>query len=229
MIAITGDTHIPHDIHKLRNDSIKGNFETPPNYVIVTGDFGLLWSNEENNPTEIHWKKWLEEKPFITLFCGGNHENWNRLNALPTVNVFGAEVGQISDKIFHLRHSNIYTIENKTFFVLGGAESTDKDSRILNISWWPEEVPSYKDFYTSLENLEKVNYTVDYVLTHTAPKSVVQKYFDDSGRYNDPTCAMLESIYERLTFKKWFFGHFHEDQKLNDKFSVCYNKFHTLY
>ena len=50
MILITGDIHGSHDIHKLSN---KGNPDfkdifnsmTKDDYVIICGDFGLVWNN----------------------------------------------------------------------------------------------------------------------------------------------------------------------------------------
>jgi len=228
MILITGDTHIPHDIRKLNNDCVKASCDGIfPNYVIVTGDFGLLWSNNSNDKEELYWTKWLNEKPYKVLFLDGNHENFTRLNALPKIEMFGSKVGKVSDNIFHLKRGNIYTIENNTYFVMGGAESTDKESRQTYISWWHEEVSSHKEFYYAMENLKNVKYCVDYVLTHTAPKDVLNKYFN-SERYNDPTAIMLQQIYNVITFKHWYFGHMHEDKKLNDEFTVCYNKHYII-
>ena len=39
--------------------------------VIVTGDFGGIWSGEQ---TDRHKLDWLEDKPFTILFVDGNHE-----------------------------------------------------------------------------------------------------------------------------------------------------------
>lgn len=230
MVLVTGDTHIPNDVRKLNNDNIKkacnGVF---PNYVIITGDFGLLWSNGEQDQEEIYWKNWLNEKPYKILFVDGNHENFTRINSLPEIEMFGSKVGKVSDNIFHLKRGHIYTIEDKTFFCLGGAESTDKQFRREYVSWWFEEIPTYKEYHTALENLKKYNNTVDYVITHTAPKNIIETYFNFyTSRIKDSTASMLQNIYENTIFKKWFFGHFHEDKKLNDKFIVCYNGYNII-
>lgn len=216
MIYILGDTHGEIDHHKLNTNKIFKNCNNHyPDYVIILGDFGFIWYNDSNNKTEQYWLNWIETKPWITLFIDGNHENFSRLNNFPNVYRWGNTVGQISDKIYHLKRGNIYTIENKNFFCLGGAESTDKLYRQAYINWWPEEVPSYKEYYNALENLEKYNFSIDYVLTHTAPKHILQKYYDD--RYNDPTALMLEEIYKKITYKKWYHGHMHEDIIYNEK------------
>ena len=50
-VFVCGDTHGTHTIHKLRNFRNHGGAHlTKDDYVIVCGDFGLLW----NNPYLIH-------------------------------------------------------------------------------------------------------------------------------------------------------------------------------
>ena len=43
-VFVTGDTHIPIDVKKLNSDNFLEEKElTKDDYVIVAGDFGLLW------------------------------------------------------------------------------------------------------------------------------------------------------------------------------------------
>lgn len=144
-----------------------------------------------------------------TIISGNS--NHYRLNKLASIEMFNGIVGQVSNKLIHLRRGQVYTIEDKKFFCMGGAESTDKESRSAYIDWWPEEVPSYKDFYTAQENLEKVSYNVDYVISHTTPVSIMKELFKFSTRYKDSTCIMLEELKNKINFKKWFFGHMHQN------------------
>ena len=84
----------------------------------------------------------------------------------------------------------VFTIEGKTYFTMGGASShdvqggiLDKDSptyhedfkkavrrgepfRILNVSWWKEELLSEEQLQEALINLEKYDFKVDYVISH---------------------------------------------------------------
>ena len=47
MIYLTGDTHIPIDISKLNTISFPEQKQmTREDYVIVLGDFGLLWHED---------------------------------------------------------------------------------------------------------------------------------------------------------------------------------------
>ena len=54
-IFLTGDTHIPIDISKLNSKNFpEGKNLTKDDYVIVLGDFGLLWNYKE--PSYGRWK-----------------------------------------------------------------------------------------------------------------------------------------------------------------------------
>jgi len=215
MIYIVGDTHGEIDASKLNNSTVKKNCnEIYPDYVIVAGDFGFIWEANPDSPTEQYWLNWLDKKPWITLFVDGNHERFPRLNKLPIVKMFDNEVGMVSDKVYHLKRGQVYTIDGNKFFTMGGAESTDKEQRIIDISWWKDEIPSYAEFYEGIKNLETFHYNVDYVVTHTAPKKVFDSMFNYRfDRFDDPVCHMLESYREKLTAKVWLFGHMHEDKE----------------
>jgi len=247
-VFVTGDIHGAKDIHKLNSKNfIEASFLTKDDFLIITGDFGLLWSNKPDRE-EIWWLNWLNLKPWTTLVIDGNHENHWRLSQLPLIEKFGATVGVISDSVFHLKRGEIYNIANRTFFCMGGATSTDKLTRWNGIDWWPEEVPSVKEMNYGIDNLEKVNYTVDFILAHTLPKGIIKRLmamyqipiekFDDPvvyentldevakhlyDRYNDPTSSFLQEVCNRTKFSKFFCGHFHEDLTIGN-FCLLYQK-----
>ena len=81
MIYLTGDTHIPLDVSKLnaKNFPEQKNL-TCQDYVIVLGDFGLLW---HKNKTYKYWLDILSKKNFTLLWLDGNHENHEWINSLP--------------------------------------------------------------------------------------------------------------------------------------------------
>ena len=85
MIFITGDLHGDYDIHKLSSKCFTVQRElTRSDYVIICGDFGLLWDNSDE---EKYWLKWLDEKPWTTLWIDGNHENYDMLSAFPITEI----------------------------------------------------------------------------------------------------------------------------------------------
>lgn len=81
MIYITGDIH--GDPTRFSKEAFPEQSKmTKEDYVIVCGDFGLVWDQMESR-TEEYWLNWLQNKPFTTLFVDGNHENHDRLDAMP--------------------------------------------------------------------------------------------------------------------------------------------------
>jgi hypothetical protein len=244
-VYITGDTHGHLDNGKLYSKNFEeGKPLTKDDLVIICGDFGLLWKNIPDKE-ELYWTKWYNEKPWTTLFIDGNHENHYRLSQLPVVEKFGGKVGIVADSIFHLKRGEIYTINNKTFFCMGGAKSTD-DGRLEGVDIWREEIPCYNEMNYAIENLERYNNKVDYIIAHTFPRELIAKlmlalkidisnidenemnnYVDDFtksmyGRYLDPTARFLSEVCSRVQFEKYFGGHFHVDMII-DKYTMLFD------
>lgn len=239
MIYVTGDTHGNegyggnHDMtDKLSSRKFKEGRElSKQDYVIIAGDFGFIFDNtSDGQPSkqERHWLKWLDNCPWITLFVDGNHENFDRLFRLPEVHMFGDVVGKASESVFHLKRGRIYEIGGYTFFTFGGAQSVDKARRVPGLSWWPQEEPSTAEIMQGMQALESVNFKVDYVITHTAPASVAMNMDPDQmlTKYQPyGLTKFLDEVKNRLEFKQWFFGHFHDDEKFEDgKFQLLYRK-----
>lgn len=222
MIYLTGDTHIPIDIGKLNKRKFpEQNNMTRKDYVIVLGDFGLLFRDSKDK-TYKYYSKTLSKKNFTLLWLDGNHENFNWINSLPVTRWNGGKVHMISNNIIHLMRGQVFNIDNIKFFVCGGASSIDKAYRTENISWWPQEDISNQEIEEAYSNLDNNDWSFDYVLTHTCPSSIVEDMF--KVKYlKDPTSEFLDDIYknEKLKYKKWYFGHWHMD--------FTYNNFHTLY
>ena len=70
-------------------------------------------------------------------------------------------------------------------------------------------------------NLEKVDNHVDYIITHTAPFETVcyLSTLRSLGIKNDviqeqPLTSFLNEIQRKVTYKHWYFGHFHVDMGL---------------
>jgi len=222
MIYVTGDLHGSIDIHKLSNQNFPQNRTmTKDDYVIVAGDFGMIWDGSKE---EKYWQKWLSDRNFTTLFVDGNHENFDRLNSYPETCWNGGKVHVINDSIIHLMRGQVYTIQGIKIFTFGGADSIDKDYRIEGISWWPQEMPTREEYDEGIENLQKNNWTVDYVITHTCPTSIlklvekVDGFIRNATEIND----YLENIMQRTSFKKWYSGHEHIDAMIGDKHRVLY-------
>ncbi len=228
-IYITGDTHGTIDWEKLNT----GNFPeqkcmTPESdYVIILGDFGGVWDGSDEDRYVI---KTYSERNFTTLFIDGNHENHDMLDKYPVEEWHGGKVHKISDRVIHLMRGQVFEIDGLKFFTMGGAESTDKYHRKEGISWWPRELPSDGEYKEALRNLEKVNYDVDYVLTHCAPERYLAVHMGSLiyGCENRLTEFLDSLILEHgLKFKHWFFGHYHRDANW-DAFSIVYSRIRKI-
>lgn len=220
MIFVTGDTHANIDIGKLAVKNFPRQKDlSKSDYLIVCGDFGLVW---DGSSREMWWQDWLTEKNFTTLWIDGNHENFDILREFPLTKKFGGVVREIAPDIFYLDRGQVLTIDKRKIFVMGGARSHDKEYRIEHISWWEQEMPSRDEMDRAIESLDKHQWKVDYVLTHCAPRSIQSMLAD--WYENDPLVSFLERVRQDLDFKHWYFGHYHLDKRINDKFTALYNE-----
>jgi len=221
-IFVTADTHSPIDIDKLRKWT-EGNSLTKSDYLIIAGDFGYFWNG---SASEIFWRKELEESPWTTLFVDGNHENFDMLESYPTSEMFHGKVSVLSPSIIWLRRGEVYKIGGKKFFIFGGATSRDKDLRVPGRSWWPQEVPNMKEVHNAEKNLNRHNWEVDYVVTHTAPQLELINFLPSPWMRSyavDSTTLMLQEFKNKLKFKHWYFGHIHRDLT-RENFTTLYHK-----
>ena len=225
MIGITGDTHRTHDIEKLSNKNFNNWFMY--NYLIICGDFGFVWDQEQSKE-ETWWYDWFDKKPYKVLFVDGNHECHDRLDNYPVEEWNSGKIHKISDNVYHLMRGQVFTIEDKKLFTMGGAESVDKMNRTEGLSWWARELPSYAEYEEGMKNLDKHNWKVDYVLTHTCPLKIFHHVVENGKATNDLE-KYLDNIDDKLKFKQWFFGHFHQDKSINDgKYKCVYNNIITI-
>jgi len=225
-IFITGDTHGSMDYHKLSNKKWKEQKSlTGEDVLIIAGDWGVLW-NDKYIGEEKYLLDWYSNKPYRILIVDGNHENHEKFSQLKTVDLFGAKVGQIASNIFHLKRGHVYNIDKNTFFIMGGAKSIDRIYRTEGESWWPEEVPSVAEKQFGLTQLQQYDWKIDYVITHTAPSSIIRSLpYIDYWKMKDKTSNYLDKINNSLKFKRWFFGHFHVDiTLLNGRYEALYNR-----
>lgn len=240
MIYITGDTHSDFSRFTEENFPIQSEM-TKDDYVIICGDFGGVWTFEEESRREKEALDWLNNKNFTTLFVDGNHENYTRLYNYPIEEWKGGKVHKIRDSVLHLMRGEIFDIDNKKIFAFGGARSHDIQDGILNLdeeekiyeyrkrgayfrirdfSWWDLELPTNQEMENGIENLEKINYKVDYIISHCCPTSI-QALINPTYK-RDILTDYLQQISEKCTFKRWYFGHYHDYKQVNSQFTLLY-------
>ena len=240
MIYITGDTHSDFSRFTEENFPIQSEM-TKDDYIIICGDFGGVWTFEEESIREKELLDWLDNKNFTTLFVDGNHENYTRLYNYPIEEWKGGKVHKIRDSVLHLMRGEIFDIDNKKIFAFGGAKSHDIQDGILNLdeeekiyeyrkrgayfrirdfSWWDLELPTNQEMENGIENLEKINYKVDYIISHCCPTSI-QALINPIYK-RDILTDYLQQISEKCTFKRWYFGHYHDYKQVNSQFTLLY-------
>jgi len=215
MIYITGDTHRRFggiygfcNKHKTSKEDV----------IIILGDVGINYMLDES---DYSIKKHIAKFP-ITLFCvHGNHEerpfnvegyieqNWHE----GTVYVDPEFPNQIFAK-----DGEIYNLNGKRVLVLGGAYSVDKYYRLAcGWHWFESEQPNDEIKKYVEENLEKNNWEVDIVLSHTCPYDFMPRHLFlssiDQNEVDYTTELWLQKIESNLKYDKWYFGHYHDNYK----------------
>lgn len=227
-VFICGDTHGSqnYDARKISSSKWTESKELDKDdYLIIAGDFGFVWSMFEPSEEEKWWYNWFAEKPYTTLFIDGNHENFDRLDKLPTEEKFGGEVGVlVPGSVYHLKRGEVYVIADMKFFTFGGGTSIDKAHRIPFVSWWERENPSHREYNHGLVNLNENNWEVDYVITHDCPTSTYYQMEYEKYENVSQLQKFLEDVKSNLSYKRWFFGHYHDDNSFDDKLTVLYNE-----
>ena len=188
--------------------------------LIVNGDFGIGFWNGRYWSEETFFD-WISEQEYTVLFVDGNHENFNKLNDYPVELWNGGRVHKIRHNLIHLMRGEVYNIDGISVFAFGGGYSIDKYRRQENVSWWRQEMPSEEEYKNAEKNLQKVDYQVDYIITHTAPSesvyylSVMQSLAVNKNVVEEqPLNTFLDHIRQQVTYKHWYFGHFHIDIEL---------------
>lgn len=242
MIYVTGDLHGNEGFQRLKQQWLKEKL-TAKDFLVICGDAGFCWIPTNEQAPEL-WAKhavkleaaaddeqkrirWLSNQKWTTLFIDGNHENFPRLLAYPVRAFYGGKSGQLAKKVWHLRRGEVYTIDGKKIFAMGGALSIDKDRRTPGVSWWPEEMPAGVEWDNAKQNLISHGWKVDYVFSHCPPESVrkqVPVHFEEryAEKVQDGVNDGLESIRRRLKFQNWYFGHHHKDMPIGRKFWALY-------
>lgn len=248
MIYITGDTHA--DFNRFSTKYFSEQKEmTREDYIIICGDFGGIWDYETSSARETYWLNWLETKPFTLLFVDGNHENFDRLKTFPMVNFHGGKAHKIRENIYHLMRGYVFDFEGKKFFTFGGASSHDIQDGILNMSdynswgdlardynrrtkngemlrinhysWWENELPEWREMKRGIDNLKKVDFKVDYVISHCLPQDVCSA----AGYYgSDKLTLYFNSLINEygLKFYRWYCGHYHNERAIMGNYIMKY-------
>ncbi len=219
---ISGDTHGTLDLGKIVKffDEHESEYNED-DYLIICGDVGACGFS---GSAEAEARKTFRDLPVTTLFVDGNHENFEQLNSYAVDTWNGGKVHFIESRLIHLMRGQVFEISGKKIFTFGGAHSIDKYLRTEGIDWFPEEIPTYEEYEEGWMNLEKVDFQVDYIFTHSGPREVVAAM--GYGEMSDDEVELrqyLQRVADNTDFEAWYFGHFHEDTEVEDMFYCLYD------
>lgn len=215
MFYITGDTH--GEFYRI--EQFCEEYETSKEDVmIILGDAGINFSLNER---DLRLKRELAELP-ITLFCiHGNHEERPyMIDSYEEKEWNGGTVYWEEDfpNILFAKDGEIYDLDGKKCLVIGGAYSIDKYYRLrVGAPWFETEQPTdeIKDYVET--QLEKNNWQVDCVFTHTVPLPYepIWAFIPgiDQSKVDKSTENWLAWIEENLSYDSWYAGHYHVESQ----------------
>lgn len=229
-IYITGDIHgrpdILYEVLKLLK---------PDDMLIVVGDMGVGFF--ERYCSEQKFYDYINEMQITILFVDGNHEMFPELLSLPEEEWNGGKVHRIRENIIHCIRGEVYELEDISgcgngkirLFTFGGGYSLDRERRTEGFDWFPEENITEEDRVNAEKNLARVDYKVDYCISHTAPIETVERL---GVMYRGEIKTNVLEEFELTNFlqliadnpelpldAKWYFGHFHKDEdRLRDRY-----------
>mgnify|MGYP000112646328 CR=1 FL=1 len=242
-LFLTGDTH--GDFRRfLPENFYEQERLTKEDLVLICGDMGGVWYGDCRDDEGLDF---LESRPFTTLFVAGNHENYDALRTYPLEDWRGGKIRRICPSVLLLERGQVFDLNGKQIFTMGGASSHDIQGGILepddplfllkfhaleargtpfrvnHRSWWKQELPSKTEYEEARRSLERIQYEVDYVITHCAPSSIVD-ILGNGGYVHDHLTDFLEEIKERAKFHYWLFGHYHDNKIIDDRFVLLWEQ-----
>lgn len=224
-IYITGDTH--RDFERIKEFcEFAQTFQD--DIMIILGDAGINYYLDE---ADNNLKNELSEYP-ITFFCiHGNHEERPfEISAYEEMEWYGGIVYVEPDypNLIFAKDGEIYDFDGKKAMVIGGAYSIDKWYRLHNnLPWFETEQPDDTIISFVESQLDKINWKIDYIFSHTAPlKYEPTDVFIPSLKQENvdkTTEKWIDKIEDKLDYEPWFLVHYHTD-RCEVGYSLCLKK-----
>lgn len=170
--------------------------------IFCAGDFGFV---SRTNPKKMLVLDWLETCPFEILFVDGNHEDFAAISSFPEEEWHGGRVHRIRKNIRHLMRGQVYDIDGKKLFTMGGAYTREAPKE--------GEMPSPKEYAEARRNLEKAEYRIDYVLSHAVAEQVMTILHRNHQEEKELN-FFLEEVRTRTEPERHYAGHLHQDRQM---------------
>lgn len=153
----------------------------------------------------------------------------------------GGMVRQVRSSVLMLERGYVFNIDGCKCFAFGGARSHDisdgilhaeqfetkklagkeykrwelegKEFRVNHLSWWKQEMPDIAEMEMGFAMLEDEGNKVDFIFSHDCPASDAVALLG-GGKNMDALNRYLEQVKQTVDYKKWFFGHYHDNKVL---------------
>lgn len=149
------------------------------------------------------------------MFVDGTHENFELLEKYPIEELFGGRAHHISGNLYHMIRGEIFTIDGETYFAFGGGDSPDREIRIAAGTWYKQEMPTVDEMTYAVENLNRYDYNVDYLITHE-PSGNARGLIDSMSEIS-AIGSFLDEIAKNVKYKCWYFGSVHFDRRISGR------------
>ena len=204
-ILVCGDVHGEWNfLNKLINKKL-------PDIILQCGDWGW-WPGQHGlrhrdvfGRIHVFDSYGVKNRHTKIFWCPGNHEDWwdllrNRSQGGPY---------ETQKDVFYMPRGSTLTLpDGRNVLFMGGADSIDKDARVMGIDWFPEEIITQKDVY------DLPDAKMDIVISHTCPTEF-QAGLDRKlptwrlEKFQDPSRHALSYVLNFYKPSLWFFGHYH--------------------
>ena len=214
MVHITGDIH--GDPRRIVEFSEKFDL-TRQDIIVILGDVG---ANYDVGPRD-EWMKGVLAGISPTILCiHGNHEA--RPETVPGYvekqwNGGSVFVQPEYPNLLFAKDGEIYSLNGKRCFAIGGAYSVDKHIRLVRRwAWFPDEQPS-EQIKAYVEQQLSEN-QIDVVFSHTCPEQYkpVECFLPgiDQSEVDDSTERWLGELEQSINYSAWYCGHWHINKRI---------------
>ncbi len=194
-VLLVGDTH---GSRKAIATAFSVATELSCDLIFQLGDFGFDPRSRSGN-SYLTWVNDVIKSQGVPFYwLAGNHEDWNDLDYIFATYLTDDDGFHLYGNMRLAPRSNVWTWDGIVFANMSGAFSIDKDQRIENISWFPQELPTHQDIDFLQERMGiKGLSEIDVLLSHDAPVNLYAHKGLHKMVFRHPDAEMAQTVMSR--------------------------------